>query len=104
MLVIERTGKCLVYRIQKKANTVKKHSKIKVVNWEPALFINDLQPELLWRTRYLYLFTPDFSHYLNYHYNSKQWVVKPTSPVIGSTNPQDNEVYIPEDFLTIVFK
>ena len=71
-----------------------------MVEWRPVSFINDLQPELLWRTRQLYMFTPDFSHYLDYHYNRKQWIVKPSK----RREDIDEDEYIPEDFLNTVFK
>jgi len=80
MLLVDFAGKCIIYRLgptQRHETT----SKIKVVEWTPAIFINDMQSELLWRTRHLYLFTPDFSHYVSYHYSRMQWIVKPTDPL-----------------------
>lgn len=49
------------------------------------------------------MFTPDFSHFLNYNYNRKQWFIRPTDPS-SQTAPQDRDVYIPEDFMSTVFK
>lgn len=104
MLLVDSSGKCIIYTLCQDNKLQVSGSKIKIVEWRPITFINDLQSELLWRTRTLYLFTPDFTHYIDYNYNMKQWVVKPTRPGKHRVSAKDEEVYIPEDFLTTVFK
>lgn len=69
MLLVDVSGKCIIYECQQDSKLQVPGSKINIVSWRPIIFINDLQTELLWRTRSLYLFTPDFSHYIDYNYN-----------------------------------
>lgn len=107
MLLINRNGACVInQQCKTKEHVAYTGGNITIVEWHPTIYINDLQPELLWRSRQLTLFTPDFKHYIDYDFNKYQWSMKATrnKRLTGNATAKDETILIPADFLSTVFK
>lgn len=77
MLLINRSGAVVIYQQRKTTEHVAyTGGNITIAEWQAQIFIMDLQPELLWRSRQLSLFTPDFKYYVDYDFNKLQWSVE----------------------------
>lgn len=107
MLLINRSGACVIYKQYKtKEHVAYTGGNITIAEWQPQIFIMDLQPELLWRSRQLSLFTPDFKYYIDYDFNKFEWSVNASrnKRETGIVEAQSETIVIPSDFLSTVFK